>query len=67
MKKEYDFSKGKRGVFYHPEADLAIPIYLEAEVVAFLQKVAEKNRIDVGKLVNEWIKKDIALIETFIQ
>jgi hypothetical protein len=32
MKKEYDFSKGERGKFYHPDAELRIPIYLEPDV-----------------------------------
>jgi hypothetical protein len=27
MKKEYDFSKGKRGRFYNPDAKLNIPLY----------------------------------------
>jgi hypothetical protein len=32
MKKTYDFSKGERGKFYHPDAELSIPIYLEPDV-----------------------------------
>jgi hypothetical protein len=32
MKKQYDFSKGERGKFYHPDAELRIPIYLEPDV-----------------------------------
>ncbi len=29
MKAEYDFSKGERGKFYHPDAVFSFPIYLE--------------------------------------
>ncbi len=27
MKAEYDFSKGERGKFYHPDAEYHLPIY----------------------------------------
>jgi hypothetical protein len=64
MKKEYDFSKGERGKFYNAEAQLELPVYLEPDVAAFLNKVASQKGIDVETLVNDWIRKDIALIET---
>ncbi len=32
MKREYDFSKGERGRFFHPEAILHVPVYLEQGV-----------------------------------
>jgi hypothetical protein len=64
MKKDYDFSKGERGKFYHPEAQLELPVYLEPDVAAFLQKVAAQKGIEVEAIVNDWIRKDIALIET---
>lgn len=64
MKKEYDFSKGERGKFYHADAQLELPIYLEPDVAAFLQKVADQKGTAVETIVNDWIRKDIALIET---
>ncbi len=67
MKKEYDFSKGERGKFYRKDTELNIPICLDPEVFAFLRKIAEKKGVDVETIVNDWIKKDIALIETLIQ
>lgn len=33
MKNEYDFSKGARGKFYRSDANLNLPIYLDADVV----------------------------------
>ncbi len=66
MKREYDFSGGERGKFYHADSELEIPIYLDPEVADFLGKIAAKRGIDVETLVNNWIKKDIALIETAI-
>ena len=35
MKAEYDFSKGERGKFYHPEAVFSFPVYLESDVNDF--------------------------------
>lgn len=63
MRKEYDFSKGERGKFYHPLAQIELPVYLEPDVAAFLQKVAAQRGLEVGTIVNEWIRKDIALFE----
>jgi hypothetical protein len=46
MRKEYDFSKGEKGKFYRPDIKLNIPIYLDEEVSAFVDKIASKKRID---------------------
>lgn len=32
MKDEYDFSQGKRGRFYHPDASINTPVYLDQDV-----------------------------------
>ena len=64
MKKEYDFSKGVRGRFYHPDVELNIPIYLEPDVAEFMQKIAGKKGKDVSKIVNELLRLDIGLLES---
>ena len=64
MKEEYDFSKGERGKFYHADTELYLPIYLDPEVAEFLRKVAGEKGVEVETIVNDWIKKNIALIET---
>jgi len=64
MKKEYDFSKGVRGKFYRGAATLRIPVYLEPDAAAFLRKVADERGTDVEHLVNDWIRRDIALIKS---
>ena len=46
MKKEYDFSKGERGKFYHPDAKLKLPIYLEPEIAEFIREYAKEKEID---------------------
>ncbi len=63
MKKEYDFSKAERGRFYRPNAKLNLPVYLEPQIQAWLDKVAGKRGEDVGKLVNRLLKKEIELAE----
>lgn len=64
MKKEYDFSKGERGKFHHPDAKLNNPIYLDPENHAFVEEIAKKNKTDVNSVVNELIKGDIQIAKT---
>ena len=63
MPTEIDFSKGTRGKFFRPDAALNLPVYLDAEVQAYLSARAKARGVDVGQLVNELLKKDIELIE----
>ena len=64
MKKEYDFSKGKRGKFYRQDAELYLPIYIEPDMMVALRKFSKNKGVDVETIVNEWIKKDISIVET---
>jgi hypothetical protein len=63
MRKEYDFTKGKRGKFYHPEMKLNIPIYLDEEVSVFIEKIATKKGLDRSSVVNELLRGDIKISE----
>ena len=63
MKREYDFSKAERGKLYRPGAKLKMPIYLDEEVLGYLTERAEAKGVEIGDLVNDILKKDIALIE----
>jgi hypothetical protein len=63
MKKEYDFSKGVRGKFHHPDAQFNLPIYLEPEVADFVDRLAKAKKIDANQVVNLLLKKDKELIE----
>jgi len=64
MKQEYDFSKGERGKFYQPDTELYLPIYLEKETLEILKKLSKKKGIEMSAIVNEWIRKDISIVET---
>jgi len=63
MKDEYDFSKGTRGKFYRKDAVLDLPVYLDPEVRGYLAKRAKAQDIEITQLVNELLKREIALIE----
>jgi hypothetical protein len=61
MKDEYDFSAAARGKFYRPDAQLIPPVHLDPDVLASLADRA--NGVSLSGLVNDLLKKDIALIE----
>lgn len=63
MRKEYDFSKGERGKFYRPDMKLNIPVYLEEEVSAFVEKIASKKGIDRSSVVNDLLRGGIKIAE----
>lgn len=63
MKEEYDFSKGERGKFYRPNAILNLPVYLDQDVLDYFSGKAKAKGIDMQKLVNELLRKDMALIQ----
>lgn len=65
MKAEYDFSRGERGKFYNAQAEFKFPIYLEADVSAMMERLAEESGLEVQALVNEWLRANLKLVESF--
>ncbi len=63
MKSKFDFSKGKHGKFFHENAQLNLPVYLDDEVQSYLQERARSKGVEVGQLVNEMLRQNIKLIE----
>ncbi|MDH5547696.1 MAG: hypothetical protein OEZ43_19130 [Gammaproteobacteria bacterium] len=63
MRKEYDFSKAKRGTFFHKDATVILPIYLEADITDYLSEKAKAKGVELSDIVNELLRKDIDLIE----
>ena len=63
MKEEYDFSRGIRGKFYRPGATLNLQVYLDDDVLDYLSAKARAKGIEVNDMVNDLLRKDIALIE----
>ena len=64
MKPEYDFSKGVRGKFFQKGAELRLPIYLNADVQAYLAEHAAQKGIPLGEMVNTLLKQEIQMIES---
>jgi len=56
MKKEYDFSRAERGRFYRRGAVFNLPVYLDKENRAFVEKVAQSRHSDVSAVVNDLIR-----------
>lgn len=47
MKSEYDFSKGECGKFFRTDAELRMPIYLEADEQRYLaERAADDGQSD---------------------
>jgi hypothetical protein len=63
MREEYDFSKGERGKFFRQDMKLNVPIYLDDEVSAFVEKIALKKGVDRSSVVNELLKSDMKIAE----
>lgn len=63
MKKEYDFSKGVRGKFHNPDGEFDLPIYLDPEISAFVERLSLQKKIDRSQIVNNLLRKDMELIE----
>ena len=67
MREEYDFWKGERGKFYRPNATLNLPVYLDNEVLDYFSAKAKAKAkakgVELNTMVNDLLKKDIALIE----
>jgi len=64
MKPEYDFSKGVRGKCFRPEAELRLPVYLDAEVQRYLAERAADKGVPLGEMVNALLKRKIQIIES---
>jgi hypothetical protein len=60
---EIDFSGAERGKFYRKDAQLRLPIHLEADVQKTLTDLANAKGVDLSVLVNDLLKKDIELIQ----
>jgi uncharacterized protein (DUF4415 family) len=59
MKKEYEFSKGKRGAVIPTTGKTRITIYLDDEVVEGFKKQSEKTGKGYQTLINEALKEHL--------
>jgi uncharacterized protein (DUF4415 family) len=56
MKKEYDFSKGKRGAVIPPKGKTRITIYLDDEVLDRFRLTAERSGKGYQTLINDALR-----------
>ena len=57
----HDFSKGERGKFFRPDAELNLPVYLDDDVREFVSRIAESKDPDVTEVVNNLLRWDMDL------
>jgi uncharacterized DUF497 family protein len=60
---EYDFSKGVRGKFYRPDSRLRLPIYLDDDLVEFIEEFANRKQEDVQTVVNEILRHNKDMLQ----
>jgi hypothetical protein len=58
MRKQYDFSDGERGKFFRKDAEFNLPVYLDADNLSFVTKIAERKKADISDVVNDLIRSD---------
>ena len=63
MKKKYDFSKGEQGKFYHPDIILKLPIYLDDDLIAFIEKYAKEKKADSQTVVNDILRHNKEMLQ----
>ena len=56
MKKEYDFSRGKRGAVVSPKGKTRITIYLDDEVLERFRLTAERSGKGYQTLINDALR-----------
>jgi hypothetical protein len=61
---EIDFSGGTRGKFHRSDLRLNLPVYLDADVQAYLAALATRKGVDLSDLANDLLKTDITILET---
>ena len=59
MKREFDFSKAKRGKFYRADIELNIPVYLDRDVAEAVRQRASRTNTSLGVIVNRWLREEI--------
>jgi len=63
MKKQYDFSKGEQGKFYHPDMVIKLPIYLDDDLVTFIEEYAKEKKADLQTAVNEILRHNKEMLQ----
>ena len=63
MRKEYDFSKGKRGPVVTEKGKTRITIFLDDEIISRFRALAQKSGKGYQTLINQALKQQLAIEE----
>ncbi len=63
MRKEYDFSKGKRGPVVTEKGKTRITIFLDDEIIRRLRALAQRTGKGYQTLINQALKQQLAIEE----
>lgn len=62
MKKEYDFSNAQQGKFYVPIEDIELPVYLDKDIIQYLneKRLTSKDSLQsfVNNLLHNYIENE---------
>jgi hypothetical protein len=61
MKEEYDFSNAEQGKFYIPVEQIELPIYLDKDIIQYLNERCLVTQESLQSLVNDLLRKDIEI------
>jgi len=61
LKEEYDFSNAEQGKFYIPVEDIQFPIYLDKDIIQYLNEKCLSRQENLQSLVNDLLLKDIEI------
>lgn len=63
MPAEIDFTNSVRAKFYQAGARINLPVYLDADVQAYLAVIASRKGVPLSDLANDLLKREIGIIE----
>ena len=61
MKEEYDFSNAEQGKFFVPVEDIQLPIYLDKDIIQYLNEKCLTTQESLQLVVNDLLRKDIEI------
>ena len=61
MKDEYDFTNAEQGKFYVPVDQIQMPIYLDQDVLQYVNQKCDFDADRIRTLINDWLRKDIEI------
>jgi hypothetical protein len=61
MKDKYDFTNAEQGKFYVPIDEIQMPIYLDQDVLQYVNQKCDFDAERIRNLINDWLRKDIEI------